>query len=152
MHQGADAARCSDTSKGPVAPDSPTPRDGTPHDRGPKVPEALLAKGEGQGRFIHYWDGYRTCMQRYLNSTFGTVHSLLGTEQVTVSEFYLLGLGRDSLRRFVYLGMARRIITGMDRQSTSGNLTGGGGHRRAGMRWAWAVPWITPGCSISLPP
>ncbi|PPS10869.1 hypothetical protein GOBAR_AA09765 [Gossypium barbadense] len=78
--------------------------------------------------------------------------SLLGTEQVTVSELYLLGMGKDSLRRFVYLGMARRIIAGMDCQSTSGNLIGGGGHRRAGMHWAWAVPWITPGCSISVPP
>ncbi|PPR91252.1 hypothetical protein GOBAR_AA29433 [Gossypium barbadense] len=72
----------------------------------------------------------------------GTILSLLGTEHAT----------RDSLRRFVYPGMDRRIIAGIDRRSTTGNLTGGGGHRHPGMRWAWAVPWITPGCSMSLPP
>ncbi|PPS08714.1 hypothetical protein GOBAR_AA11938 [Gossypium barbadense] len=51
---GTNVARCSDTSKGPVVLDGPAPLDGTccrwctrlPHDWGPKVPEALVAKGE----------------------------------------------------------------------------------------------------------
>ncbi|PPS08708.1 hypothetical protein GOBAR_AA11932 [Gossypium barbadense] len=57
----------------------------------------------------------------------GTIHSLLGTEHVTVFKFYRLGLGRDSLCHFVYPGMARRSIAGIDRRGTTGNLTGGGG-------------------------
>ncbi|PPR92755.1 hypothetical protein GOBAR_AA27922 [Gossypium barbadense] len=119
----------------------------------------LGAKGTGGSFYkrggtgtIHSLLGQILNMQRYPNSTYGMVHSLLGTEQVTVSEFYLLGLVRDSLRLFLYLRMARQIIIGMDSQSTAGNLTGGEGHRCPGMRWAWPVPWITPGCSISLPP
>ena len=43
-------------------------------------------------------------------------------------------------------------LAGTDRRCTAGNLTGGGGHRRPGMRWAWTVPWITPARSMSLPP
>ncbi|PPR87539.1 hypothetical protein GOBAR_AA33137 [Gossypium barbadense] len=63
----------------------------------------------------------------------------------------LLQKGRDREDSFI-VGMARQIITKMDRRSTVGNLTGGRGHRRPGMRWAWAMPRITPVYSISLPP
>ncbi|PPD83788.1 hypothetical protein GOBAR_DD19258 [Gossypium barbadense] len=54
-----------------------------------------------------------------------------------------LGFGRDSLHHFLYSGRPGQI--------TVEDLTGGGGHRRPVIRWAWAVPWITPGRSTSLP-
>ncbi|PPS17155.1 hypothetical protein GOBAR_AA03424 [Gossypium barbadense] len=50
----------------------------------------------------------------------GMIYSLLGTGHTTVSESYLWD---DSF----IIGMARRIITGMDHWSTIENLTGGGG-------------------------
>ena len=56
-----------------MLPDAPTHRrcrwrTRQPHDRGPKVPEALVVKGEGPGRFVRCWVPN---MQRYPNSTFG---------------------------------------------------------------------------------
>ncbi|PPD67374.1 hypothetical protein GOBAR_DD35752 [Gossypium barbadense] len=59
------------------------------------------------------------------------------------------GIGEGLSSSFSYI---LGCLTGTDRWSTAGNLTGGGRHRRPGMRWAWAMPWITSAHSISLPP
>ena len=83
----------------------------------------------------------------------GTTHSLLSTEHIMIFEFYLWYWGgtrhTDSPMMTSYIP---GYLAGTDHRCTAGNLTGGGGHRRPGMRWAWAVPWITPARSMSLPP
>ncbi|PPD67366.1 hypothetical protein GOBAR_DD35744 [Gossypium barbadense] len=123
--QGADGGRGSRTSKHQGADGARGPRTSEPpscrcyhvlrHDRGPKVLEALVPKGEGPGQLA--------------------------------ASFSICQDGSPERRQIDH-----RSTAGMDRQSTTGNLTGGGGHRRSGMRWAWAVPWTTPARSISLPP
>ncbi|PPR81962.1 hypothetical protein GOBAR_AA38751 [Gossypium barbadense] len=73
MHQGVDAARCSDISNGPVAPRWPCT---TGWHTLPMVYEDTVrpgAKGAGGS----------SCKR----GGTGTIHSLLGTEHATVSEF-----------------------------------------------------------------